>query len=238
MARKSGTSQLLVAVVALTILGAVLRSTCFTGLHGIAAGRAHVAPCQVMMKNAAKQGLRDGCRGNAVCMRAVGLIFGTSSGNTEAIAGMIEDEAGLEAINIDDVDIESLKDYDGLIVGTPTWNTGADEDRTGVGWDAQREAIKALSLGGKPVAVFGLGDSGSYPENFCEGLEEVHAAFQTAGGKMLGYVEPDDYNFDASKSVVDGKFVGLPIDQDNEEDKSEDRVKAWVAQLKAEGMPL
>ena len=83
--------------------------------HGIAAGRAHVAPCQFMMKNAAKQGLRDGCRGNAVCMRAVGLIFGTSSGNTEAIAGMIEDEAGLEAINIDDVDIESLKDS-----GSPT----------------------------------------------------------------------------------------------------------------------
>ena len=33
-------------------------------------------------------------------------------------------------------------------------------------------------------------------------------------------------------------FVGLPLDEDNEDDRSEGRVVAWLAQLKGEGMPL
>ena len=37
--------------------------------------------------------------------------------------------------------------------------------------------------------------------------------------------------------IEDGMFCGLPLDQDNESEKTEDRVKAWAAQLKKEGMP-
>jgi flavodoxin I len=35
--------------------------------------------------------------------------------------------------------------------------------------------------------------------------------------------------------LEDGKFCGLPLDQDNEDDKTEDRIKGWIAQLKSEG---
>ena len=37
--------------------------------------------------------------------------------------------------DISDVDVSSLVDYDGLVVGAPTWNTGADSERSGTGWD-------------------------------------------------------------------------------------------------------
>merc|ERR1712079_966272 len=40
------------------------------------------------------------------------------------------------------------------------------------------------------------------------------------------------------KSVKGDKFLGLPCDQDNEDDMTEDRVDAWIAQIKSEGMPL
>ena len=33
-----------------------------------------------------------------------------------------------------------------------------------------------------------------------------------------------------------GKFLGLPLDANNEDDLTEERVKAWTAQLVAEGM--
>ena len=33
----------------------------------------------------------------------------------------------------------------------------------------------------------------------------------------------------------DGKFCGLALDEDNEDDKTEGRVAAWVEQLKGEG---
>ena len=32
--------------------------------------------------------------------------------------------------------------------------------------------------------------------------------------------------------------AGLPCDEDNQPDQSEERVKAWIAQIKGEGMPL
>ena len=96
--------------------------------------------------------------------------------------------------------------------------------------------IKDLDLKDKPVAVFGLGDSAGYGDNFCDAIEEIHDAFSSAGAKMIGYVPTEEYQFEASKAVRDGKFLGLPLDANNEDDLTEERVKAWTAQLVAEGM--
>merc|ERR1712190_381313 len=128
--------------------------------------------------------------------------------------------------------------FDGLIVGCPTWNTDADEYRSGTAWDDLLDDIKGSDLSGKPVAVFGCGDSEAYGDNFCDGIEELHGAFEAAGAKMMGYVDSSGYQHSESKSEKNGKFLGLPLDQDNEADMTEDRAAAWVSQLKSEGMPL
>merc|ERR1712014_421671 len=98
--------------------------------------------------------------------------------------------------------------------------------------------IKGMDLGGKPVAVFGVGDSEAYGDNFCDGVEEMHETFSAAGAKMLGYVDAGSYQHQESKSVRDDKFLGLPLDEDNENDMTEDRVASWISQIKGEGMPL
>merc|ERR1711937_597288 len=184
-------------------------------------------------------GVQQGCRGNLQCVRAVGLFFGTQGGNTETAAGEIAAATGLEATDIGDAAAADLAGYDGLIVGAPTRHTGADEQRTGTAWDDLFEEIKGLDLCGKPVAVFGVGDSAGYGDNFCDAIEEMHGAFEAAGATMLGYVPDAAYEFySESKSVKDGKFLGLPLDQDNEDDQTPDRVKNWVEQIKGEGMPL
>jgi flavodoxin I len=188
------------------------------------------------LRTAATQGARRGCKGNRVCMNAVGLFYSTQTGNTEAVAGLITEATGVDAQLIDDIETEDLAGYDGLIVGAPTWNTDADELRSGTAWDDVLDTIRGLDLKGKPVAVFGCGDSGSYGDNFCDAIEEVHSTFSAAGAKMLGQVDASGYSHSASKSDAGGKFLGLPCDQDNEADMSEDRVKSWVAQLKSEGM--
>jgi len=187
---------------------------------------------------AAREGARSGCRGHRACMRAVGLFFATQTGNTETVAGVIAEAAGVEASDISEVDAADLASYDGLIVGAPTWNTGADEFRSGTTWDDYLEEVKALDLGSKPVAVFGCGDSQGYGDNFCDAMEELHSTFEAAGAKMLGYVDASGYQHAESKSDRNGKFLGLPLDEDNESDQTQDRVNAWVQQLKAEGMPL
>jgi len=171
-------------------------------------------------------------------MRAVGLFFGTQTGKTEDVAGKIAEAAGLEAMDIGEVETSDLAGYDGLIVGAPTWHTGADEQRSGTAFDDYIDEIKGLSMGGKPVAVFGTGDSAGYGDNFCDAIEEIHSAFKSAGAKMVGYVDSSGYSHTESKSEAGGKFVGLPLDEDNEDDQTQGRVDAWVKQLKSEGMPL
>merc|ERR1712187_797928 len=157
---------------------------------------------------------------------------------TEEVAEMIASAAGVEAKDVSEMSPGDMTGYDGLIVGTPTWNTGADEQRSGTAWDDYLEELRGTDFCGKPVAVFWTGDSVSYGENFCDAIEELHSTFEAAGAKMLGYVSAEGYQHEESKSDRDGKFLGLPLDQDNEDDQTEGRVKAWVEQLKSEGMPL
>lgn len=47
--------------------------------------------------------------------------------------------------DIGDVNLAKLKDFDGLIVGAPTWNTGADEGRSGTAWDDVLEDIRGAA---------------------------------------------------------------------------------------------
>jgi len=204
-----------------------------------ALGLAPSAKALSALRFAAQDGAVRGCRGELACVRAVGLFFGTQTGKTEEAASLIGGETGLEAGEIGDISAGDLTGYDGIIAGVPTWHTGADEQRSGTAWDDYLDEIRGLDLKGKPCAVFGVGDQAGYGDNFCDAIEELHSTFEAAGAKMLGYTDASGYEmYTESKSVKDGKFLGLPLDQDNEPDMTEARVKAWVAQIKSEGMPV
>jgi len=191
---------------------------------------------KVALHSALQQKLQAFGRQNSCTARAaVGIFYATQTGNTETVASKLAEATGLEA---SDYDGEDFSELDGMIAGCPTWNTGADEYRSGTTWDDYLDTIKEYDLKGKVVAVFGCGDSQSYADNFCDGIEELHNAFQAAGAKMVGYVDESGYSYGESKSVKDGKFLGLPLDEDNEDDQTDDRIAAWVEQLKGEGMPL
>jgi flavodoxin I len=52
--------------------------------------------------------------------------------------------------------------------------TGADTERSGTGWDEiYYGEMQDLNIAGKKVAVFGLGDSVSYTENYADASGEV-----------------------------------------------------------------
>ena len=77
-----------------------------------------------------------------------------------------------------------------------------------------------------------------YADNFCDAMDELKSTFSAQGAEIIGAWSTDGYDHEDSKSVDGGKFVGLPCDEDNESDQSEDRVNAWIDQIKGEGMPL
>ena len=182
-------------------------------------------------------------------LMTIGLYFGTQTGKTETVCGIIKEQLGDAVANAKDVTESDLADFagfDGLICGIPTWNTGAEELRSGTAWDDLLEKIGELDLKGKPVAIFGLGDSVGYGQDYVDAMEELHRYFEKAGAKMVGYVSLDGYeNFTSSRCLIphlneitppeDGeKFCGLPVDEDSENDRTQERVENWCAQLKKE----
>merc|ERR1719378_1455056 len=175
----------------------------------------------------------------AVPQMATGLVYSATTGNTEVVAGYIAAKTGLEAVDIADLGGDDVAAYDGLIVGAPTWHTGADTERSGTAWDEFIYGdLTSLDLAGKKVAIFGLGDSSGYGDNFCDAMDELKSCFEGRGATVVGSVPTDSYDFEESKSVADGKFVGLACDEDNQPELSEERVAAWIDQIKGEGMPL
>jgi flavodoxin I len=152
-----------------------------------------------------------------------------------------------EPVDVDGIDSGNLANtfgqHDALIVGTPTWNTGADTQRSGTGWDDLYGQLPSLAqvMTNKKVAVFGLGDQVSYSENYADATGELYAAFAALGCDMVPYaaVPTDGYEHDASKSILPGSdgslFCGLLLDQINQEDYTDARIGAWVSELLANG---
>ena len=54
------------------------------------------------------------------------------------------------------------------------------------------------------------------------------------GAVLTGQVPAIEYEFDESESVVDGKFLGLPIDEDFEPELTDERIEKWVKQISAD----
>ncbi len=168
---------------------------------------------------------------------AVGIYFATTTGKTEDIAERLHGLLGAAEAPKDLADVDDVSEFtslDGIICGIPTWNTGADSERSGTAWDSMLDDIGGLSLSGKKVAIFGLGDSSTYTENFCDAMEELHSYFVKAGASMVGYVSKDNYTFEESKSVVGEQFCGLPLDEDSESDMTDERLSGWAEKLKGE----
>jgi len=165
------------------------------------------------------------------------IFYASTTGKTADVAERLADLFAGQA-SLQDVDslnaAQDLAAASAMVCCVPTWNTGADSLRSGTAWDSYVEEIPELSLDGATVAILGLGDSSSYGDNFCDAMEELHTAFRQAGARMVGHVSTTGYTFSASKSVLNGSFCGLAIDEDSEPDLTDSRLQAWVHQLKRE----
>jgi flavodoxin I len=166
--------------------------------------------------------------------KRVGLYYGSSTGITEYIAQEIEEAwkaAGMEPVepvNIGDVkDAAALLDYDYLILGIPTWNIGQLQDD----WDILFPQLDHLDFSGKTAAIFGVGDQRGYPDNFLDAVGILGNKLLERGARLVGYWYDEHYAFTESLAFVDGRFMGLGIDDDNQAKLNSERIEQWVAQI-------
>ena len=165
-------------------------------------------------------------------MSKIGIYYGSTGGVNEGIANKIAQKlgvAGSDVHNIANYDENEFKSYDLLLLGSSTWGDGDLQDD----WFDPIDKIKALDLKGKKVALFSNGDSAGYTDTFCGALKFLYEATTAAGAQVLEGVSTDGYEVGASEGVKDGQFLGLAIDEDNESDKTDERIDAWVEKVKA-----
>jgi flavodoxin I len=55
---------------------------------------------------------------------------------------------------------------------------------------------------------------------------------EQCGASIIGEWSTEGYEFENSKSVIDNKFMGLVLDQSNQRLLTEQRVDAWLEQIK------
>ncbi|MGK7955183.1 MAG: flavodoxin, partial [Crocosphaera sp.] len=115
-------------------------------------------------------------------------------------------------------------------IGCPTWNMGDLQSD----WEGIFDDLDDIDFSGKKVAYFGTGDQVGYADNFQDAMGMLEEKISGRGGKTIGHWPVDGYDHNESKAVKNGKFVGLALDEDNESDLTEDRIKTWVAQIKSE----
>lgn len=155
------------------------------------------------------------------------VIYGSSTGTCEAIAEKIGSRLGAEVLNVQDLTADVVAANDNLILGTSTWGAGELQDD----WYDGINVLKSADLSGKTIALFGCGDCESYGDTFVGGVGELYDAIKSSGAKIVGAVSTDGYTFDDSAAVVDGQFVGLPLDDVNEDGKTDGRIDAWLSQI-------
>ena len=163
-------------------------------------------------------------------MKATIVVYGSSTGTCEAIAEKIAEKLGCEAVNVQDLTAEVVNDNQNLILGTSTWGAGELQDD----WYDGLKVLQDTDLSEKTIALFGCGDCESYGDTFVGGIGELYNGIKESGARFVGAVDTNEYTFDDSEAVVDGKFIGLPLDDVNEDDKTDARIEAWIALISPE----
>ncbi|MFI3267869.1 MAG: flavodoxin FldA [Rikenellaceae bacterium] len=162
-------------------------------------------------------------------MKKTLVVFGSTTGTCETIAETIASKLGATLINVSDLSVDDVNDNEALVLGTSTWGDGELQDD----WYDGVSVLKDADLSGKTVALFGCGDGESYCDTFCDGIGLIYDDIKDSGCTFIGAVDTAGYSYSSSVSEVDGKFLGLALDDMNESDKTEERIDAWVETLKA-----
>ena len=163
-------------------------------------------------------------------MSKVGIFYGTTTGVTEDIAHRIADKIdGADIFNIDGNE-DKLNDYDVLLLGASTWGFGDLQDD----WQTVLDELSNLDLKGKKVGYFGTGDQVTFADTFIDALGIINDEIKKTGATIIGQTSTEGYEFSESRAVVDGKFLGLVVDEINQPDLTDERIDAWVEEIQKE----
>lgn len=160
---------------------------------------------------------------------ATAIFYTSSTGNTDEIVEKISIQLGdIESFNLADTSVSKFDDYDKIIIGGSTWGDGDLNDDLEDIWDE----FSQIDFSNKTVALFGLGDQEGYGDTFCDALGTTYDMVLKNGANIIGFTSIEGYDFDESKATKNNMFVGLVIDEDNQDDLTDERIRNWIENIK------
>lgn len=162
-------------------------------------------------------------------MSKYGIYYGSTTGTTREIAEKIAERLGVAPADVHDVADtapDTVAAYDVLLLGSSTWGDGELQDD----WPDFLHGLSALSLKGKKIAIFGVGDETNV-DTFCNAVGLLYGALQNTGATFIGDYPDNAYHFDHTDAEVNGKVVGLLLDETNHPDLTDGRIDGWVAEI-------
>ncbi len=164
-------------------------------------------------------------------MASVGIFFGSDTGNTEAVAKMIQKQLGKKLVEVKDIaksTKEEIDEFSLILFGIPTWYYGEAQ----CDWDDFFPDLEEIDFSEKLVAIFGCGDQEDYAEYFLDAMGTLGDIVAAKGGTIIGHWPTESYEYEASKALVDDdNFIGLGIDEDRQPELTKERVNGWVKQV-------
>ncbi|AXX93080.1 flavodoxin [Malaciobacter molluscorum LMG 25693] len=162
---------------------------------------------------------------------ATAIFYASSTGNTEEVVDKIAQKLEIsELFNISNnqEDINKISEYDKLILATSTWGDGDLQDD----WDEIWDEFKQIDFSNKTVALVALGDQDGYDDTFVNSLGTMYEQVIKQGANVIGFTSTDGYDFEESTALKNDQFVGLVIDEDNQDDLTDERIENWTNQIK------
>ena len=161
------------------------------------------------------------------------IVYGSTTANTETAAEKIKENLSANNIettlkNINEVvPVSEYANYELIIFGSSTWGLGELQDD----W-LDINYLDSLKLTNKYVAFFGTGDQNGFADTFIDAIGILYTALKNSGAKFIGKWSTENYHFSDSAALIDeNHFIGLGLDEDNQGELSDERIKCWVQQL-------
>lgn len=160
------------------------------------------------------------------------LFYGTQSGMSPSVAAQIQSALPewIEAVvDIGHARASDLQNEEVLVLGGGTFGSGELTSD----WERFWPQLDAIDFTGKKVALFSLGDTWAYGDNFCSVLRLFYDKVRERGGEIIGLGTPaSDYNFEHSEAIINGHFIGAAIDEMNESEETPRRIAHWARSVR------
>lgn len=163
-------------------------------------------------------------------MKKIGIFYGTTSGITAGIVDEIEFYLRGEEYEVFDVanGIDEMENLENLILVSPTYGVGELQKD----WENVYDKLKSLNFTNKIVGIVGVGNQFAFGESYAGAMRKLYDAVIDKGAKVVGFTSTEGYSYEETESVIDNKFVGLALDESNQDNETPDRIKAWIEEIK------